>query len=68
MKDITNKEQEVSEEQFADLLSVSRDSAPGPDGIVHDAWTHSGEIGVDVLLKQEMLKEVTSPRSCRTSG
>ena len=39
----------VTRGQFASLLTVSRHSAPGPDGIVHDAWKHSGDVGADIL-------------------
>ena len=39
----------MTREQFASLLSVSHHYAPGPDGIVYDAWTHSGDVGVGIL-------------------
>ena len=39
----------VTREQFSSLLSVSRHSASSPDGIVYDAWTQGGNMGVGIL-------------------
>jgi hypothetical protein len=42
---------EISEESFANVLSSTGSSAPGPDGVPYGAWRHANQDCRDVLFR-----------------